>query len=98
MKTLEIIHLRSVGTEPDDLYGVIAEPLTGLGSDAHAFTCYRRVDLGTDMAIHILRDKEGDGSQKSDIGLRLAQSLKHYGMVEHTVWEKLRNLPERRKT
>lgn len=89
MKTLEALHLRSVSTEPAEICRQILASLTGLAPDIHTFAVYRRVNLGTDLVIHFLRDSDADGPRKSDMALHLARSLRHFGMVEHTVWEEL---------
>jgi len=45
---------------------------------------YRHAKIESDLAIHLDRDGA------SDVGTRLASLLRTYGMVEHSVWERMK--------
>lgn len=87
MKRLEIIHLRSSGEPLDSLGRRIRESIAE--ETAETVTLYRRQGLDTDLAVHIRHRTATEGQLPSDLGLRLASSLRTYGLVEHTVWEEL---------
>ncbi len=47
---------------------------------------YMHHNIGTDFSIHLHRNIIGDEKFESELGVRLASSLKEYGFVNHTVW------------
>lgn len=85
MSQLEIIHLRSPDELLDTLGRRIRESVGEERKGVSRVTLYRRQGLGTDLAVHIQHG--GEGSGPCDLALRLASSLRAYGLVEHTVWE-----------
>jgi hypothetical protein len=90
MIQLEIIHLRSSGEPVESLTERISESIREGGEEASTLTLYRRHGLETDLAVHILSPEVAIKTGPSDLALRLASELRAYGLVEHTVWEKLR--------
>ena len=47
---------------------------------------YRRVMINTDFSIHLFHDSNIVENSGSQLGLRLASSLKEWGSVNHYVW------------
>ncbi len=89
MNTLEIIHLRS-STEPiEALTDSIRESIWAEGHGSDVVTLYRRHGLGTDVAVHIRHRGGAGGSGSRALAVHLAQALKEYGLVEHSVWEEI---------
>lgn len=87
MRTLEIIQLRSFGSSVEQLTELIRASLRPRGEARVDLEIYHRVDLATDLAIHIRRvDLHGVGGP-SELGLRIAAELREHGFVEHSVWE-----------
>ena len=89
MNRLEIIHLRTAGNSFASLAQQIHE---AVGSDVDGngvVTIYRRNGLDTDVAVHIACDGNGGRGGPSALGLHLASVLSAYGLVEHTLWEKM---------
>ena len=84
MKRLEIIHLRLAGALPPDLFEEIRRSTAN--TRASSVDLYCRVNVETDVAIHLHLNESGPDDQACGLGLRLAAGLKEYGMVEHTVW------------
>jgi hypothetical protein len=89
MKHLEIIHLRSAGEPLKALGELIAESVGELGADQEVVTLYRRDELDTDLAVHIVRSILRGRQEPSDLAMRLASALKAYGLVEHTLWKEM---------
>ena len=88
MRTVEIIHLRLAGKKPKTLVESIRKSFDS-EPDVEVTEFYRRCGLDTDLAVHILHRKETGTGQPSDLGVRLASALQAYGLVEHTLWERL---------
>jgi hypothetical protein len=88
MKWLEIIELRSVGKHQAQ----VEQGLAGLtaGSDPEikpqAIKVYRNSTIETDWSIHLHHESEQDEIRESSLGLRLADALRRFGLVHHTVW------------
>jgi hypothetical protein len=89
MSILEIIHLRSSIEPIDALTDRIRESIWGEGHGSDVVTLYRRHGLETDVAVHIRHRREAGGSGSSALAVHLAQALKTYGIVEHSVWEEM---------
>jgi hypothetical protein len=88
MRTLEIIHLRSVGESVDTLSERIKKSISDRGRETPVKVLYRRRGLETDLAIHMHSDPTG-AAAAHQIALQLASELRAYGLVEHTRWEEL---------
>ena len=89
MKTLEIVHLRSSGKPIESLGEMIGESIRSGDEAAESITVYRRHGLGTDIAIHIRRFETGRMNGPSALAYQLANSLRAYGLVEHTMREEM---------
>lgn len=89
MSTLEIVHLRSSGDTLDSLCERIRESIRSGGKAAETATVYRRHGLGTDIAIHIHHHDTAEMNGPSPLAYQLANSLRAFGLVEHTMWEEL---------
>ena len=90
MKHLEVIHLRTAGGAGAELARQVAESLAVPGGCSDVVQIYRRAGLDSDVAIHIHIAGDETGPGPSALGLHLASALRAYGLVEHSVWEKLR--------
>jgi hypothetical protein len=88
MNRIEIVHLRFTGEPIESLGASIRDSLGPGGSGAEVVTVYRRQGLETDVAVHIRHDAQETGGP-SALGFHLADALRAYGLVEHTVWEEL---------
>lgn len=92
MKWLEIIELRSVGSNRK----LLKRQLKALIDEAHkkaeqqAIKVYNHVAIDTDFSIHLLYDSVKADINGSPLGLQLVSTLKEFGLVNHSVWiEKL---------
>lgn len=85
MKRLEIIQLRLVGNRPAGLVEDVRRSI-GAEGESSSVRIYSHATVANDLGIHIHLEGEGNGSDTSDLGLRLAAALREYGMVEHSIW------------
>jgi hypothetical protein len=86
---LEIIHLRSSIEPIEALTDHIRESIWAEGHGTDVVTLYRRHGLETDVAVHIRHRGEKGAPGSSAPAVHLAQALKAYGLVEHSVWEEI---------
>ena len=89
MKTLEIIHLRLAGQNPQTLVEVIRKSIDA-EPEPMDIRIYRHTRLETDLVVHLHREVAEKSDRASDLGARLASVLREHGMVEHSVWEELK--------
>ena len=87
MRTLEIIQMRSAGSDLGELANQISETIRNLNEGNQVAKLFLRSGLETDIAVHIHRDSNTSSGGKSEIGLRLAAALRNHGIVEHTIWK-----------
>ena len=80
MEWIEIISLRSVHPTP---IPVVFEAEPGLENAA----VYRRVDLESDVSIHLTWRGQGPAGIRSQ-GRLLTEALREFGWVNHTIWIK----------
>jgi hypothetical protein len=85
MKQLEIIHLRLAGSLPRELCREIQRSLIAWG-EPESVQVYHHGAIETDLAVHLRVRGEGPTGRPSALGIRLADSLREHGMVEHAVW------------
>lgn len=88
MKWLEIIELRSVGTNQELLQSHLQQLINEVKREAQKQTikAYHHVAVKADFSIHLMHDSENADSEGSPLGLRLTSALKEFGMVNHSVW------------
>ena len=96
MKWIEIIELRSVGSNQDLLESHMLALIDEVEKAASKPTIksYRRVMLDTDFSIHLVHDSTEGEISASPLGLRLASALKEFGMVNYRIWVEMpRQMP-----
>ena len=50
---------------------------------------YIHADLETDISVHLHRFLSREEQAKSDFGIQLAEALRKYGLVHHSVWHEV---------
>jgi nitric oxide synthase oxygenase domain/subunit len=88
MKWLEVIGLRSVERNREILESKL-QMLTDevdKGRQKQVIMVYRRELINTDFGIHIYHDSKKVESCGSRLGIRLADALKEFGLVNHSIW------------
>jgi hypothetical protein len=88
MKWLEIIELRSVGSNRGLLESQLQKLINEVDREAkkQAIKAYTRVMIDTDFSIHLFHDSKKAENSGSPLGLRLASALKEFGLVNHSIW------------
>lgn len=92
--TLEIIHLRSVHRPPREIHQAIAESMRTITESEPQVRLYVHLQVVGDLSVHLIRPSRDRLARASHLGLRLAEALKDYGMVEHSVWAEITDLAE----
>ncbi len=88
MNWIEIISLRSNGNIQKSLIPELLKPVPedkereGLVS----MKIYKNAWVDTDMSIYLHWESTKVGQQGSGMGLRLAQTLREFGLVNHSAW------------
>ena len=86
MKWLEIIKLRSPGKDS----GLLEELLLSIDklgqSGLVEMNTYHHAALETDLSVHLHWESGRPEQNGSALGLRLAQALKEFGLIDHSIW------------
>ena len=86
MKWLEVIKLRSAGKGS----GLLEELLLSVNKFSQSglveMRIYRHAVLETDLSVHLLWESEQPEQNGSSLGLRLAQALKEFGLIDRSIW------------
>jgi len=88
MNWIEIITLRSYENVNDSLICELLKQVAK-GSESNgsiAMKIYRNAWIDTDMSFHLYWKSTKPEQQGSAVGLRLAQTLKEFGLVNHSAW------------
>lgn len=88
MKWIEIITLRSNGNVRKSLIPEFLKPVAGdkERNGLVSMKIYRNPWIDTDMSIHLRWESTTVEQQGSAIALRLAQTLKEFGLINHSTW------------
>ncbi len=88
MKWLEIIHIRSGRNKLELLVGELSKLLHDNESNTDSITIsvFRHSSLSSDFSLHLMHKSSKNWSGKSELALRLVDSLKQFGLVDHVVW------------
>lgn len=97
MKWFEMIHLRSTERELDQLLEAVGRLIDEVNEkkDTQVVNMYRSAGLNTDLSVHLIHNSERVANEGSQLGFCIAQELKPFGMVNHSVWIEIDK--ERRK-
>ena len=93
MKWLEIIELRSVGSNRELVESQLQKLINEVEKEAkkQAINVYSRITIDTDFRIHLFHDSKMVKNKKSPLGLCLASALKAFGLVNHSIWIEMRS-------
>jgi hypothetical protein len=86
MKWLEVIKLRSAGTDSRLLEELLLSIDKFNQSGLVEMKTYHHAALESDWSIHLHWESERPQQNGSALGLRLAQAFKEFGLVDHSVW------------
>ncbi len=87
MRWLELIKLRGVGIGEgllEDLFREMND--AGQNRGLVEIKTYRHAALETDLSLHLHWESERPELNGSALGLRLAQALRDFGLIDHSIW------------
>jgi len=87
MKWLEIINLRSAGTEEgllEEFYRSLAK--LDQSKELVEIKTYRHAALENDVSVHLHWESERPEQDGSVLGLRLAQAFREFGLTDRSTW------------
>jgi len=87
VKWLEIIKLRRAGNGEE----ILREFLRSLANSGQIrelieIRTYRHASFDSDLNVHLYWESERPEPNGSALGLHLAQTLKEFGLMNHSVW------------
>lgn len=86
MKWLEVIKLRLAGGG-ESLLEELLRLIPEIGqSGLVEMKTYRHAALETDFSLHLHWESKNPDQNGSTLGLRLAQALKEFGLIDHSIW------------
>jgi len=86
MKWLEVIKLRSARKDPELLKELLASIDEFSQSGLVEMKTYHHTALETDLSVHLHWQSEKLEQNGSTIGLHLAQALREFGLIDHSIW------------
>ena len=88
MKWIEVIQLRSVGSNRERLESKLERLIDEVDKKRkkQVIMAFSRVSLDTDFSIHILHDSKKVEKGGSRLGLSLVAVSKEFGLVNHSIW------------
>lgn len=88
MKWLEVIHLRSAEQNSALLNAFLGQLVEDIRNEGGALkiNLFKRVNLDSDVCLQLYHESEQVKIIGSRLGMHLAEALKRFGMVNHTVW------------
>ena len=91
MKWLETIKVQTAGGQETlahaELIALTREVSQATDLTGPLETClYRHASVPGHFAIHLFWDTSNPQIRGSLLGLRLTQGMRHFGLVDHTVW------------
>jgi len=86
MKWLEVIKLR-LAAGGESLLEEFLRPMAEPGQNGLVeMKTYRHAALENDFSLHLHWESENPEQNGSTLGLRLAQALKEFGLIDHSIW------------
>lgn len=88
---MEIIEIRALHKTKERLETELQKILSDLNKEPGELNVkiYSRINLETDFVILIMKESDGIINGESQLGLRLNEALKDYGMVNYSKWHEL---------
>jgi len=86
MKWIEIIKVRTAGKVPESLNGLLSGLLKNSPPGLTEARLYRHASWETDWTLQLYWESTQFEENGTALGLRLAQTLTEFGLVDHSVW------------
>ena len=89
MKWMEVVKVRAIKEIiDDDILMVLADEYC---ENLKSVTLYRNSEIKNDLSIHFNWGSNNGPVCVSPLGLRVAQGLRQFGMVDHSLWVEQEN-------
>ncbi len=88
MSWIEIIRLRTDPTREREVARVLlklVKEVTGTPDLRHA-NLYRNMAIPSDISLHLSWSGRDQEPRESGVGLRVAETLKDFGLLDHSLW------------
>lgn len=84
---IEILTVRHALGMREDIENLVGEILSERHDNdfIENIVCFERADNFTDISLHITHSKPSM-EKPSEYGLRLKETLRHFGPVDHSIW------------
>ena len=91
MNRIEIIEIRAMYKTKEKLETELLRILTDIKNEPGypELKIYSRINLDTDFVILIMNVSGRELNGESQLGIRLNEGLKDYGMVNYSIWNEL---------
>lgn len=88
MKYLEIIELRTSDMDSKNLGKILVRFMDDLNKEYEncRVQLYRHLTVKTDWSFHVRIQTGINTTFPSQLGLRIASTLKEFGLVHHSIW------------
>jgi len=86
MKWIEIIKLRNAGKVPESLKRFLSGLLKNAPPELIEARLYRHASWETNWTLQLYWDSTQFEENGTALGLRLARTLRDFGLVDHSVW------------
>ncbi len=86
VKWVEVIKVRSAGKSPALLDELLRSRAQIKQSGLVEMKTYHHATLETDLSVHLHWESEFPEKNGSAPGLRLAQALREFGLIDHSLW------------
>lgn len=85
---LEMIHLRTTELDSDGLMTTMHQLIEEARKEEGCgdVKVFKRALLDTDLSLHLYHNTAQVENNGSPAGLRIAYTLRAFGMVKHTIW------------
>ena len=91
MNWIEIIEIRALHRTREKLETELQKILADVNKDSGGLDVkiYSRMNLDTDFVILIMNGSGRELNGESQLGIRLSEGLKDFGMVNYSIWNEL---------
>jgi hypothetical protein len=91
MESIEIIEIRLTQNVNEVLETEIGNVINEVMKEESGYTMklYNKMQLRSDYMILIFHTQKLTNHKQSELGQRLKESLKDFGMINHSVWNEL---------
>ena len=95
MKWIEMIGVRATSGNREILEAQLLELVHAVqkGISAASITVLHRLNVESDLCVHLQHDSKRADPAGSSLGLRLAAEMEAFGPVHHSIWFQIQEKP-----